>query len=119
MTKPPEPFALVLFGATGDLAGRIGGEGDDILIGGTTGYDTNMTQLQAISAYWTGPDSFDTRVTNLTTGNGVPALNDDTVFGNGGGNTLTGGEDRNLFFAISSSEISDWEEGMDSFIPVV
>src|SRR5262249_14849302 len=80
----------------------IGGDGDDILIAGTTAYDTEagMVSLRALMDYWAGTaDDYDTRVGNLTSGTGVPLLNATTVFGNGGSNTLTGGPGRDLFFA--------------------
>jgi hypothetical protein len=53
-----------------------------------------LADWQAIAEYWTGADSFATRVSNLLTGSGVPILDPTegagNVFGNGGRNTLTG-----------------------------
>src|SRR5207248_771662 len=76
--------------AGGSASELFGGDGEDILIGGTTAYGTqaDLASLQAIMAYWTGADDYATRVNNLTTGNGVPLLDATTVQSNGGGNLL-------------------------------
>jgi Ca2+-binding RTX toxin-like protein len=106
----------------------IGGDGDDILIGGTTAYDleAGMASLQAIMAYWAGSaDDYATRVNNLITGNGVPALApyDPTqmtgqVVGNGGGNTLTGGPGLDLFFGDQVLDMNDWDALTEMFFSV-
>ncbi len=77
--------------AGGSASTLIGGSGDDLLIGGSTSYDTEsgLSNWQAIAAYWAGTDSFDTRVSNLESGTGVPLLDATIVTGNGGGNTLS------------------------------
>jgi hypothetical protein len=58
-------------------AGQITGgstSGGDILIGGTTSYDSdtssNMTALMAILAEWQSADSYNTRFTDISTGTG-------------------------------------------------
>jgi hypothetical protein len=83
----------------------IGGNDDDILIGGTTAYDTEagLVSLQAIMNYWSGTaDDYGTRVGNLLSGSGVPLLDATMVFNNGGGNTLTGNQggagELNMFY---------------------
>lgn len=89
----------------GDAASiLLGGDGEDLLIAGTTSYDHDQTALAAILAEWTRTDiSYQARVANLTTDNGstAPKLKaGQTVFGNGGGNELSGGADAfDLFFA--------------------
>jgi hypothetical protein len=90
----------VLTGGTGRrnllIAGHlpstlIGGDAEDILIGGTTAYDMDLASLQAIMKYWAGSaDDLPTRIANLTSGTGVPLLDATTVQGNGGGNLLRG-----------------------------
>lgn len=72
--------------------------GDDIVIAGSTIYDTNDAALLAIRDYWAGGDDYDTRVANLTTGTGVPLLDASTITYNGGPNLLLGGGGRDLFF---------------------
>ena len=98
----------------------IGGNGDDILIGGTTAYDqeADMHSLSAIMDYWAGTaDDYFTRVNNLTTGNGVPLLDATTVFNNGGGNSLLGNAggagEMNLFYGLDPSlENTDYNPGI-------
>ncbi len=94
----------------------IGGTGDDLVIGGTTGYD--QTSLQAISNYWGGADDYATRVTNVTTGNGVPALKAGTVSDNAGVNTLTGGEGFDLFFGDDDSDTHDRDPLTEEFVTI-
>jgi hypothetical protein len=105
-------------GVTGSTL--IGGDGEDILIGGTTLYDTEpgMVSLQAIMAYWAGTDDYDTRVANLTSGAGVPLLDASTVTGNQLGNTLTGNAGRDLFFGDLALDTYDWDPATETFISV-
>jgi hypothetical protein len=82
--------------AGGSPSTLVGGDGEDLLIAGSTAYDTDpaLANWQAIVALWTDGDPFATRVSNLLSGSGAPILDPTagtgTVFGNGGGNTLTG-----------------------------
>jgi hypothetical protein len=116
----------VLTGGTGRnilIAGAIastliGGNDDDILIGGTTIYDTDFVSLQALLAYWAGPDDNDTRVANLTSGSGVPLLDATTVTGNGGGNILTGGLGRDLFYGNATLDTTDWDPITETFVAI-
>jgi hypothetical protein len=78
----------------------------------------DLASLQAIMNYWTGNDDYDTRVLNLTQGNGVPLLDATTVTGNGGGNTLTGGAGRALFYGNLALDIYDWDPQTETFIAV-
>jgi hypothetical protein len=75
-------------------------------------------QLVAIMDYWAGPDDYDTRVFNLTHGIGVPLLDASAVIGNGGGNTLTGGPGRNLFYGNLTLDSYDWDPLTETFIAV-
>jgi hypothetical protein len=99
----------------------IGGDQDDILIGGTTIYDgeAGMVSLQAIMNYWAGSgDDYATRVNNLTTGTGVPLLDATTVTGNGLGNTLTGNAGLDLFYGNLALDTYDWDPATETFVSV-
>jgi hypothetical protein len=85
-----------------------GGNEDDILIGGTTAYDTQpgLTSLKAIMNYWsTTSDKYATRVNHLLKGKGVPVLDHTTVANNGAGNTMMGHHggagEKNLFYGLA------------------
>jgi hypothetical protein len=69
-----------------------GGDGQDLLLGGSTSYDTEsgLNAWRQIAAYWAGSDDFATRITNLTSDTGVPILDPAVITGNGGGNILNG-----------------------------
>jgi hypothetical protein len=64
--------------------------------------------LQAILQFWetVTPDNYNDAVNNLLAGNGVPALNNDTVHSNGAGNQFTGGA-LNLYFGSSTLDRFD------------
>jgi hypothetical protein len=96
----------------------LGGDGEDILIGGTTAYDTNPALLQAIMDYWAGTDDYGTRVANLTGGTGVPLLDATTVTGNRVGNTLNGGSGLDLFYGDLALDTYDWDPAMETFVSV-
>jgi PKD repeat protein len=94
-----------------------GGNDEDILIAGSTVYDHDATALRAIMAEWLRTDEdYATRVAHLLGGSGVPLLDATTVTGNGGGNTLTGGLGRDLFFGQSALDVSDWDMLTETFI---
>jgi hypothetical protein len=88
----------------------IGGDGEGLLIGGTTIYDTDpaLTNWLAIAAYWAGPGNFATRSANLQSGNGVPLLDATTVTGNSGGNTMQGNGGTALIY-------TDGQHGINGF----
>jgi hypothetical protein len=69
-----------------------GAGSQDILIGGSTVYDTEagLATWQQIAAYWASGAPYSTRVAHLLSGDGVPVLDATAVMGNGGGNTLIG-----------------------------
>jgi hypothetical protein len=94
----------------------IAGDTEDIMIAGSTQYDSEagMASLQAIMAYWTGPDDRDTRVANLMAGAGVPLLDPTTVQGNGGSNTLRGsGAWAMIFSDGTDTDPTDPASGLD------
>src|SRR5262249_18746757 len=75
----------------------IGGDDDDILIGGSTAYDTEagLVSLNAVMAYWSATaDDYFTRVANLLSGNGVPLLDATAVVNHGGGHHALGHHNR-------------------------
>jgi hypothetical protein len=78
--------------AAGGASTLVSCDGEDLLIGGSTAYDTEagLVDWLAIANYWAGTDDFATRSTNLQSGTGVPLLDATTVTGNGGGNTFQG-----------------------------
>jgi hypothetical protein len=84
---------------------------DDLLIGGTTAYDTEagLASWLQTAAYWAGGDDYATRVANLTSGTGVPLLDATTVTGNGGGNTMAGTGALALLYSDGADAISGFD----------
>jgi hypothetical protein len=108
---------LLIAGASASML--VGGGADNILIGGTTAYDMDLASLQAIMDYWAGPDDYNTRVANLTSGNGVPLLDATMVTGNGAGNTLQGGPGLDLFYGnLALDTIMNWDPATETFVSV-
>jgi hypothetical protein len=105
--------------AGGSASTLIGGDQDDLLIGGTTAYDTEpgLASWQAIGAYWAGPDGYWTRMSNLLAGNGVPLLDATTVTGNGGGNTINGNGALALIYTDGLDNISGFDPASQS-VPI-
>src|SRR5262249_35715113 len=104
-----------------------GGGGEDILIGGTTAYDRDEgnreamippASFAAIMAEWTRTDLAGTplqvyqqKINHLMNGggpNGPYRLNATTVSSDGVANTLTGGADLDWFFA-NALDTTDWD----------
>jgi hypothetical protein len=87
------------------------GDGEDLLIAGSTAYDTEagLTTWQQIAAYWASSDDYATRVANLLSGNGVPLLDASVVTGNGGSNTLNGNGALALFYSDGSDTITGFD----------
>jgi hypothetical protein len=100
---------FLIAGATASTL--IGGDGQDILIAGTTKYDNNLTALEYIMATWTGPGTYQARVKTVTGGSYKYPLNATKVFSNGGGNILKGkpsGSALDLYFAnLSKGDTTD------------
>jgi hypothetical protein len=120
----------LLIGEGGDtLTGRVGrrnilvagagastlnaGDGEDLLIAGTTAYDTEdgLSHWQLIAAYWASNDNYAMRVANLLSGTGVPLLDASIVTGNGGGNTLNGNGALALFYTDGLDTITGFDPG--------
>jgi hypothetical protein len=98
----------------------IGGTQDDLLIGGTTIYDNDpndpgLLNWQQIAAYWAGSDDYNTRVSNLESGNGVPLLDLTTVTGNGGGNTMNGVGELALIYTDGLDTISGFDPNSQTY----
>jgi hypothetical protein len=111
----------------------IGGNGDDILIGGTTNWDTDpqwQAAYTAIMNEWTQATPYATRWDHLVNGGGLndpflldPTPDTGTVHSNGGGNTLTGhgggASELNLYFGSEADRAaSDWDATEQFFIIV-
>jgi hypothetical protein len=111
----------VLIGGTGrnlliagSSAGYLqGSAADNILIGGSTQYDTDLASLDALFAEWTRTDlGYADRVNHILNGgglNGAAVLNASTVTGNGGGNTLLGGGELNLYYGSLANDQTDYD----------
>jgi hypothetical protein len=103
--------------AGGSAVTLLGGDQEDLLIAGSTSYDTEagLVSWQQIAAYWAGSDDFATRVANLLSGTGVPILGptmgSGTVFGNGGGSNLLGNGGLALIFSDGLDSISSFAAG--------
>jgi acrosin len=102
--------------AGGSASTLNAGDGEDLLIGGSTVYDTDpaLASWLQIAAYWAGTDDYFTRVATLTTpGSGVPILDPTagtgTVFGNGGGNTMNGNGNLALIYSDGYDTISGFD----------
>jgi hypothetical protein len=91
-----------------------GAGSQDILIAGSTIYDTEagLGTWQQIAAYWASGISYGARVANLLSGTGVPILNATVVMGNGGGNTLIGYySELALLYTDGMDTIADFDTG--------
>ena len=90
-----------------------GGDGEDLLIGGSTAYDTEagLSSWQQIAVYWAGSDDYATRVASLTSGSGVPLLDASVVTGNGGGNSLSGNGALALLYSDGLDAIAGFDWG--------
>jgi hypothetical protein len=109
----------------------IGGNDDDILIAGTTDYDTDpqwQAAFTAIMSEWTQATDYAVRVDHLQNGGGLSdpyLLNAQTVHSNGGGNTLTGhgggATELDLYFAnLDQGDVTDWDPTRgEQLIPIV
>jgi predicted outer membrane repeat protein len=90
----------------------VGKANQDILVGGSTDYDLNVSALNAIMAEWARTDiGYAARVNHLLHGgglNGATLLNSSTFHGNGGGNVLTGAAGLDLFYGSKALDQSDW-----------
>jgi hypothetical protein len=123
---------LLIAGASGSTL--IGGNDDDILIGGTTNWDTDpqwQAAFTAIMNEWTQATPYATRWDHLVNGGGLndpflldPTPGTGTVHSNGGGNTLIGhgggASELNLYFGSEGDRAaSDWDAATEQFFIIV
>ncbi len=92
----------LLIAGTGTAALKAGTQ-SDLLIGGSTAYDSDIAALAAIMAEWTSSDSYATRIARLTGSegggaNGSTLLTTTTVLNNHHANTLSGGSGLDWFW---------------------
>jgi hypothetical protein len=98
----------------GPMASTLVGQSDeDILVGGTTGYENNPLALTALMAEWTRPDlPYSARVHDLLYGlglNGSTRLDQAAFPPNAGGNALTGAAGLDLFYGSLALDKYDWD----------
>jgi hypothetical protein len=123
---------LLIAGATASTL--IAGDSGDILIGGTTNWDTDpqwQAAFTAIMNEWTQATPYATRWDHLVNGGGLngpflldPTAGTGTVHSNGGGNTLTGhgggASELNLYFGSEADRAaSDWDAATEQFFIIV
>jgi len=99
----------ILFGGLGADT-LIGGSGEDILISGTTKFDSNLTTIDSLLAYWSNSSlDYATRVAALRAGSvaGVPALTAANIVNDTSADKLTGGSGLDWFFASLSGTSQD------------
>src|SRR5262249_50750903 len=93
----------------------VGGSGDDLMIGGSTAYDTNAAALASILSEWSRTDrDYLGRIADLRNGggyNGTNLLTASTVTDDGAGDTLTGSAGHDWFWASSSDLVTDLASG--------
>jgi hypothetical protein len=103
--------ANILIGGPG--ADTLTGNGNDILISGTTNYDSNTPQniaaLDAILAEWSSSDSYSLRISKIMSGvgaGGADALNTTTCQSDGVANTVSDGASgaQNNWFIVNSKD---------------
>src|SRR5262249_56186911 len=86
--------------------------GDNVLMGGTTDYDQNLTALNLLMAEFVRTDEgFDQRANNIRRGQGLLAgsgihLDRDTVHADLAPDALWGGAGQNWFFVDSADTIN-------------
>jgi Ca2+-binding RTX toxin-like protein len=106
----------LLFGGLGaDILN--GGAGESILISGTTKFDTNLTTIDNLLAYWSRTDLTNSaRVAALRAGSvvGVPALNATNILNDTSTDTLNGGAGLDWFFAKLGAPSQDNITGLNS-----
>jgi hypothetical protein len=88
-----------------------GGAGQDILVAGKAKFDNDPAAIDAIMSEWTRDLEYAERVEHLLHGgglNGEALLNVATFTRNAGPNTMTGGDDLDLFFGSKTNDAHDW-----------
>src|SRR5262249_35812476 len=91
-----------------------GGSGNDILIGGTTRFDTNYAALDSLLAEWQSTKSYAQRISDLKHGgglNGTNTLAAGTTVQGGGADTLKGKGPSDWFFEFVGDTIVGFVPG--------
>ncbi len=92
------------------------------MIGGTTSYDNNVAALLAIQAEWSRTDlAYVDRVNHIMNGGGLNdpyLLNTSSVFADGAVDTLTGGQQLDLFFIDAFDTITDLNKKGETVVTV-
>jgi hypothetical protein len=86
----------------------VGGNDEDILIGGYTTHDNNITALDAIMAIWGSTATFNSRVALLTATGGLLEAGA-TVFDDDAMDLVVGGAGRDLVFG----DTNPWDGALD------
>jgi hypothetical protein len=97
----------VIIGGSG-ASTLVAGPSGDILIGGSTAYDTDAAALRTISDEWSLGGSYLARYLALLDGRGLNslyALNAATVVASGRRDTLIGGGGQDLFYAQVGTDL--------------
>ncbi len=105
--------ALLIGGSGGDTL--TAGAAGDLLIGGTTSYDTNNAALLAILAEWDSTDSYSLRFSKLQSGVGSgnwQLVWGSTVQDDAAVDTLNGGPGLDWYFAQQSGPNTDVINGL-------
>ena len=97
---------LLIGGRNRDLL--LGGAGEDIVIGGRTIYDNNVEAINAIMSTWSSSASYEDRADALRTGVETDSgetvkLDETTIKDDRQRDVLSGGKDRDWFFALRRS----------------
>jgi hypothetical protein len=88
-----------------------GGDSDDILIGGYTSYDDDVAALDSIMDIWGSSDSFDSRVSTLTSPGGLLEAGV-TVFDDNSRDDVIGNSGRDLAFADTSRQFDSVKDSV-------
>jgi hypothetical protein len=81
------------------------GSDQDILIGDSTVYDSDLAALARLVDRWAGSGTYSQRVSALLSGVGVPALNTTKVIFDNAVDRLTGGWDQDWFFRLNNQDV--------------
>jgi Ca2+-binding RTX toxin-like protein len=81
------------------------GSDQDILIGDSTVYDSDLAALAQLVDRWAGSGTYSQRVSALLSGVGVPALNTTKVIFDNAVDRLTGGWDQDWFFRLNNQDV--------------
>jgi hypothetical protein len=93
-----------------------GSDAADILLGGSSAHEDDLAALEAVLREWASAARYAVRVGHLlgtvpNSRSGLVRLNDTKVFDDGLENTLTGGAQRDWFFAGAADQVMDADPG--------